>query len=206
MRLASCLALFLLTLPAFGHPVAKQDRAAASMRRKTLRVTLAGDYALLLAQPFSGVSQPRQEGDYLYLTAVREPAGVLMLAGSQSEGFVENKESELLYLPDLAPRAAQFMAADFLPDKKTFQRLGIALRPIPRRPKPLAFALAALLPQDATLRIPRYRGGDHAPLRDRKRKLLDDLKRARPDVKIQDLDPLVALMRVRKEPLLQDEG
>ena len=71
MRLAPCLALLLLALPAPGHPIDKPDRAAASQRRQTLRVTLARDYALLLAQPFSGVSQPRQEGDYLYLTAVR---------------------------------------------------------------------------------------------------------------------------------------
>jgi len=193
--------VFLLALPALAHPVADRDRDAVAARRTRLMESIGGDYALLLAQPFSGVSQPRQEGDFLYLTAVREPAGALLLAGKGSAGLLEEKPAALLFLPDLAPRTAQFMAADFLPDDETGKLLGIAVRPIPRRPTPFALALAARLPPNATLRIPRYRGGDHAPLRDRKRKILDDLKRSRPDLKIADLDPLVARMRAVKEPL-----
>jgi len=198
------LALLLLTASAHGHPVAPEDRNAAQLRRQRLIATLGNEYALLFAQPFTDVSQPRQHGDFVYLTSVREPGGLLLLAGQKTPGFdsgagAGTPERALLYLPTLGARARQFMALDFAPDATTRERLGLSLRALPRRHRPFAVVLATLLPKDATLRLPRYRSGDDSLVRERKTNLLAALRRARPDIKIADLDPLTAPMRAIKD-------
>jgi len=201
----SCtLALVLLAAAAWAHPVVPENRNAAAERRRRLATFLGEEFALLFSQPFTDVSQPRQHGDFVYLTTVREPGGLLLLAGEKAAGFQSGEgagppERALLYLPDLGARGRQFMALDFAPDAATAKLLGIATRKLPRRHRPFAVVLAKLLPPEAVLRIPRYRSGDDALVRERKSKLLVDLKRARPDVKLLDLDPLTVPMRAIKD-------
>jgi len=218
--LARALALCLLTLcliptcllapPAAAHPLLPADRDAAAGRRRRLATALGDGYALLFAQPFTDVLQPRQEGNFLYVTGVREPGGLILLAGAKTTGFrqvPETKNGEgagtperaRLYLPEMGARGRQFMALDFAPDAATAKKLGLATHALPRRHRPFAVVLAKLLPQGATLRIPRYRGGDDAFVRERKRKLVTDFGRARPDVKIEDLDALTTPMRAVKD-------
>ncbi|MHC4939192.1 MAG: aminopeptidase P N-terminal domain-containing protein [Planctomycetota bacterium] len=185
------LPILLLAGAAFGHPLADADRDAAKRRRDELRKRVGADYALVFAQPFTDILQPRQEGNFLYLTGVLEPGGVLLLG----------PETEILFLPQLGRAGAQFYGHEFHPDETTAKRLQLAIRGIPRGRGKLTAALAELLPKDARLRIPRYRGGDQATVRERRRRLLDELTKARPDLSVLDLGPTLRAMRVIKDEL-----
>jgi len=204
LPLALSLAISVLTAVANAHPVLPADRDAATNRRQRLATSLGKEYALLFAQPFTDILQPRQQGNFLYLTGVREPGGLLLLAGGKTAGFDSGEGAgtpapALLYLPAMTDRGRQFMALDFAPDAATEKLLGIMARELPRRHRPFAIVLAKLLPRDAVLRIPRYRSGDDVAVRERKSKLVANLGRARPDIKIDDLDPLTVPMRAIKD-------
>ena len=177
------------TAVALGHPLVDADRNAAGRRRTALRETLGTDYALVFAQPLTDILQPRQEGDYLYLTGVREPGGVLLLG----------PDTETLFLPPLRAADAQFLGHDFLPDKATSRRLALATRPLPRRREPAGKAIFESLPQNARLRIPAYRGSDSATVRERRLRIVEELGRQRPDVSVVDLSPVLHEMRVIKD-------
>jgi len=182
-------AILLLAGSALAHPLADEDRDAARERRGALRRELGDDYALVFAQPFTDILQPRQEGHYLYLTGVREPGGVLLLG----------PRSELLFLPELEPKAAQFLGHEFHPDEATAKRLGLATRALPRGADGLRDALAAILPEGARLRVPGYRGADQATVRERRETLLAGLAQRRADIVVADLTPALLAMRVIKD-------
>jgi Xaa-Pro aminopeptidase len=183
--------VLLLAGAAFGHPLAKPDRDAADRRRDEIRRRIDKDYALVFAQPFTDILHPRQEANYLYLTGVREPGGILLLGPGV----------ETLYLPRLRAAAAQFYGHEFHPDEATAQRLALQTDALPREVSDLVRALAAPLPDKARLRIPRYRGPDQATVRERRRKFVQELAKVRPDVTVSDLGPTLRAMRVIKDEL-----
>lgn len=143
----------------------------------------------MFAQPITDILLPRQEGDYLYLTGVDEPGGLLLLG----------PKTETLFLLDLDPRGAQFYGHDHVASKASSAALGIATSPLPRRAAEAYNKLLKQIPKDAALRIPAYRGGDHAPVRERRQRLLDHLDKARPDVSVHDLSADLRALRVVKD-------
>lgn len=158
--------------------------------RKTLGKTSSGDFAIVFAQPMTDILQPRQEGDYLYLTGVREPGGILLMG----------PETETLFLLDYGPRGAQFYGLRYQASEETSRALGLPTKPLPRRTARAHALLLKQIPEGATLRIPSYRGGDHAPVRERRQRLIDYLKKARPNLKIGDLSEVLHAQRAIKDP------
>ena len=100
---------------------------------------------------------------------------------------------------DLGPRGAQFYGHDYVASKASSDALGVATSPLPRRAAEAYNKLLKQIPEGATLRIPAYRGGDHAPVRERRQRLLDHLKKARPDMTIHDLSADLHALRVVKD-------
>ncbi|MHC4849200.1 MAG: aminopeptidase P N-terminal domain-containing protein [Planctomycetota bacterium] len=185
------LSLLLLAGASLGHPLAKPDRDAADRRRDEIRRRIEKDYALVFAQPFTDILHPRQEGNYLYLTGVREPGGILLLGPGV----------ETLYLPRLRAEAAQFYGHEFHPDEATAQRLALQTGALPSKVSDIVSVVAAPLPDKARLRIPRYGGQDQATVRERRRKFVEQLAKVRPDVTVSDLGPTLRAMRVIKDEL-----
>ena len=144
---------------------------------------------LVFAQPITDILLPRQEGDYLYLTGVDEPGGILLLG----------PKTETLYLLQLSKTSAQFFGHDYLAGEKADEALGVKTAPLPRRASEAYKALLDALPEGVTLHMPRYGGSDHATVRERRRRLADHLKANRPDVKIVNLSPTLHAQRAIKD-------
>ncbi|MEM8884038.1 MAG: Xaa-Pro peptidase family protein [Planctomycetota bacterium] len=179
------LVLLLGTTTLLAHPFTKDDWHNTQRNRIAVQSQLGERWAVVFAQPFTDILLPRQEGDYLYLTGVREPGGVLVLS----------RKTSTLLLPALNPRTAQFYGQVYLPNDQTSRTLAIQTAPLRRS---LATQLHALLPQGARLALPRYAGPDHAPVRERKRALVEGIRKLRPGIEIVDLDPVLLPTRSRK--------
>ncbi len=80
--------------------------------------------------------------------------------------------------------------------------LGVSgVRPLALPKLDLAAALARLLPRDARVHCPLYRGGDDAGVRWRREKLRRRLSEMRPDITWRDLEPVMVAMRGVKSDL-----
>ena len=192
---------------ALADPATPLDAPQArSQRRARLARWIGKDYALLLGQPLTDVLQPRQEGHFLYLTGVTDPDASLLLAGRAAHaielespsGPVETRE--VLFLRNANPRFARFFGLRYLPGEKAAKELAIqTAHAAPRGGRGLARTLTRLLPKEARLWMPRYRGRDHAPVREIRSALKDALAKSRPDIELVDLHPEMSRMRSVKD-------
>ncbi len=205
-------ALLLLAVAVSAGPAPERDPAleARRERRQRLAQAIGESYALVLGQPLTDVLQPRQEGHLLYLVAMEEPDGALLLAGAKSAGLRDAGASagnppapvlrEMLILRETNPRFAQFHAARLVPGTPSEEALGVASAVASAAGgTALAQRVAAALPPDARLLLPSYAGADHAPVREVRRTFVEALAASRPDVKIDDLHPTMTALRAVKD-------
>jgi len=180
-------------------PEVHDPAAASSRRREGLAKAIGTSYALLLGQPMTDVLQPRQEGHFLYLTGVTDPDSYLLLAGARATPL--DGAREILFLREATPRVVQFYGLRHRPGPRSAAELQIeTVRACPPGGEALAGVVAGLLPKQATLFLPGYRGADQILVRATRRVLLEALHAARPDLKIADLRPLLVRMRAVKSP------
>ena len=187
--------LSLLTLAAVAGPTVRPVQEARQKRRARLAEFLKNDYALILGQPFTDVLQPRQEGHYLYLTGAGEPGGALLMAGKDAKPLTvpgehaERVVREILYVRTGNPVFRQFYGLRLRADEATARRLGVeSTRPAAHFPEVFASrTLATLLPREARLHLPRYAGLDHATVRELRRRILTELSKQRPDLRLPPL-------------------
>jgi len=205
-------AILLLAVAAAAGPAPARDPAleARRLRRQRLAREIGESYALVLGQPLTDVLQPRQEGHLLYLVAMEEPDGALLVAGERSPGLRATPPAageaegrllrEMLIVRETNPRFAQFHAARLVPGTASEEALGVAAAVASAAGgAALAQRVAAALPPDARLLVPAYGGGDHAPVREVRRAFLDAMAASRPDVKIDDLHPAMSALRSVKD-------
>lgn len=199
---ATAVLLLAITLARAGPEAHDPAVAAQRARRAALRKTLDRDYALLIGQPLTDVLHPRQEGDFLYLTGVRDANALLLLAGAKARPLKASNRQvrEIVLLRDGGNRYAQFYGLEYRPGEAAERALGVELTlAAPARAAALGELVAKLLPRSARLRIPPYRGRDHALVREVKKGLLATLQRSRRDVKVVDLSEALRRQRVIKD-------
>jgi Xaa-Pro aminopeptidase len=174
--------------------------------RRERRARLAGEigkgYAIVLAQPFTDTLRPPQEGNYLYLTGVMDPGGLLLLAGPEARPLTvgRRKVHEVLFLRGENDRFAQFHGIEHRPGKDAEETLGVeAVQSIPRGASKIAEAIHALLPRHAKLFVPSYRGADQGLVREVRRDLLENLRKNRANLKIGDPHGWLVRMRSVKD-------
>ncbi len=201
-------ALLLLAATSVAGPSAPEGEVAArAARRALLAERLEADYALVLGQPLTDVLQPPQEGHLLYLTGVEDPDAALLLAGKEARELPLRRGTEtvlareVFFLLEAGDGFARFYGQRYRVGPEAERALGAgATRPTPRGEEALGKELAALLPENARLRVPAYAGRDTAGIREWKDETLRSLRAARPDVTFEDLHPTLLLMRATKEP------
>ncbi|MHC4547162.1 MAG: aminopeptidase P N-terminal domain-containing protein [Planctomycetota bacterium] len=200
------LALLLLAAAAAAGPELPDPVAARGERRARLARHLGRDFALILGQPLTDVLQPRQEGDFLYLTGVDDPDASLLLAGSKARPLVfpsgrgKVKTREVLFLREAKSKFARFFGLRFLPGPESAEQLGIGTtQPVPPGGAGLARTLIRVLPKRARLHLPPYRGRDHGLVREIRREVVAALRKSRADIKIVNLDRELTRMRSVKD-------
>jgi Xaa-Pro aminopeptidase len=173
-------------------------------RRKRLQGRLQeGAVALVLgatdARGYGDVGTFRQDPSFFYLTGVELPGAALLL----------EREHETLLLPARKPSIEAWTGPKYGPGEDTARELGFeavldrdyseTVVDARRRPVPaLADRVADLLRDGGTLWIPLV-GGTSGELTPEQR-LTRDLRDRLPSFTLRDLAPVLAEMRLRKEP------
>jgi len=197
--MASPLLPLAASIALLAGPRVPDPASACRTRRAVLAKAIGNRYALVLGQPMTDVLQPRQEGHLLYLTGVTDPDSSLLLAGAGATAL--DGVREILFLRQATPRVVQFYGLRHRPGPRSAAELQIeSLRTCRPGGQALARVVAGLLPKQATLFLPGYRGADQTLVRDVRRVFFEALHAARPDVRIADLRPLLVRLRAVKSP------
>jgi Xaa-Pro aminopeptidase len=173
-------------------------------RRKKLQGRLEeGAVALLLGatdvRGYGDVGTFRQDPPFFYLTGVELPGAALVL----------EKEHEKLLLPARRPNLEAWTGPKFGPGEDTAKELGFeavldrdyseVLVDARRRPVPaLADRLADSVRDGGTLWVTLPAGGSGEPSPEQR--LVQNLRERLPSFTVRDLSPVLAEMRLRKEP------
>ena len=174
------------------------------VRRKRLQGRLEDRAVALVigatdARGYGDVGTFRQDPSFFYLTGVELPGAVLLL----------EKEHETLLLPARRPNIEAWTGPKFGPGEETARELGFeavldrdhseVVVDARRRPVPaLADRVASTVRDGATLWVPLP--GDASGELSPEQRLVQTLRDRLPSFTVRDLSPVLAEMRLRKEP------